>query len=71
MDYQIIPFKNARPTGDVDMWKDYLLDPVKDHARQVVEMGLADRVEVRDTNEKLVFQWPRTVSVPPTSSLSD
>lgn len=40
------------------MWKDYPLDPVKDHAREVVEMGLADRVEVRDTNEKLVFQWP-------------
>lgn len=55
MDYQIIRFKNARPTGDVEMWKDHPLDPVKDHAREVVEKGLADRVEIRDANEKLVF----------------
>jgi len=53
------------------MWKDHPLDPVKDHARELVEMGLADRVEIRDANEKLVFQWPRTVSAATTSSLSD
>jgi hypothetical protein len=71
MDYQIIRFVNSRSTGDSETWKGYPLDPVKDDARRIVESELAERVEVRDADDKLVFQWPRTVSPAPTSNLSD
>lgn len=67
MDYRIIRFVNTRPTGDSETWKDYPLGPVQDHARETVESGLAERVEVRDSDDRLIFQWPRTVTPAPAS----
>jgi hypothetical protein len=71
MNYSILRFVGGRPTGDSETWTDHPLDAVNDHARQIVKTGLADRVEVRDGNGKLVFQWPRTVSRAPSSTLND
>ena len=34
---------------------------VEQQAKHAVEVGLADRVEVRNVNDTLIFQWPRTL----------
>jgi hypothetical protein len=40
---------------------DVPLQLVKDTARNAVELGTADRVEVRDGHDALIYQWPRTL----------
>lgn len=61
MDYQIIRFNNGHRWDGSETWKGHPLSAVQDHAREIVDTGLAERIEVRDQNDGLVFQWPRTV----------
>ncbi|MFK3891755.1 hypothetical protein BRX36_21330 [Sphingomonas sp. S-NIH.Pt1_0416] len=63
MDYQIIRFNNGHRRDGSETWKGHPLTAVQDHAREIIDMGLAERVEVRDESDTLVFQWPRTVKV--------
>lgn len=71
MDYQIVRFVNSRPTGDIETWKNYPLESVKNHAREIIDNKLAERVEIRDSHNTLVFQWPRTISPAPSFNLAD
>lgn len=48
MDYQIIRFNNGHRWEGSETWKGHPLSAVQDHAREIIEMGLAERVEVRD-----------------------
>ena len=68
MDYQIIRFNNGYRWDGSETWKGHPLSAVQDHAREIVEMDLAERVEVRDENDVLVYQWPRTVKAASTPS---
>jgi hypothetical protein len=69
MDYQIIRFNNGHRWDGSETWKGHSLSAVQDHAREIIEMGLAERVEVRDDNDVLVYQWPRTMKAAPTPSM--
>ena len=69
MDYQIIRFNNGHRWDGSETWKGHLLSAVQDHAREIIDMDLAERVEVRDENDVLVFQWPRTVKPAVTPSI--
>ena len=60
MAYNISWFLNGRLEG-TEHSDGFPFSAVKDHARNFVETGVADRVEVRDDNEALVFQHPRTL----------
>lgn len=60
MDYHISRTKNGATDG-VESWKCSPFEAVKDHAREVVDLGLADRVEVRDASQSLVFHYPRVL----------
>jgi hypothetical protein len=60
MDIRIIAQKRGAPAYE-EVWSDRLLDAARDHARTLVENGLADRVEIRDSEDKLLFQYPRTL----------
>ena len=67
MEFEIIQFDGAHRKVDVDAWKGFPLSAVSDHAKELVDLNIAERVEVRDTSGKLVFHWPRTLrpAVPP------
>jgi hypothetical protein len=60
MDVEITRFVGGRWDG-TELWKGLPAEPVQQHAKLIVETGLADRVEVRDMADRLVFQWPRTL----------
>ena len=60
MDYHISRTKNGATDG-VETWQGSPLEAVKEHAREVVDLGLADRVEVRDASQTLVFHYPRVL----------
>lgn len=60
MDFAIKRFIKGRWDG-TEYWKDYPSEPVRQYARMVVAAGSADRVEVRDMADRLLFQWPRTL----------
>lgn len=44
-----------------ETWDDLLFESAKEHARTLVENGIADRVEIRDANGSLVFHYPRVM----------
>ena len=69
MDYQIIRFNNGHRWDGSETWKGHPLSAGQDHAREIIDMDLAERVEVRDENDVLVFQWPRTVKPAVTPSI--
>lgn len=48
-------------TTSIGQWEEILFESAKEHARTVVENGLADRVEIRDDGGNLVFHYPRTL----------
>lgn len=58
MEYHISRTKNGATDG-VEIWKGSPFEAVKNHARDAVGLGLADRVEVRDASQMLVFYYPR------------
>lgn len=64
MDYDIIKYNNGHRYEGSTTWKNHPLEAVKEHVRELIDMGLADRVEVKDTSGQVVFQWPRTVRKP-------
>ena len=68
MDYQIIRFNNGHRWDGSETWKGHPLSAVQDHARDIIDMNLAGRVEVRDESGALVFQWPRTMKAAPQSA---
>lgn len=61
MVYHIVRFVGNR-YGSTEMRKGHQLAVVRSYARQLVESGAADRVEVRNSaNNDLVFQYPRVL----------
>jgi len=61
VDYHIIRFLNGRYDA-TEVRKGHELAVVRSYARQLVESGSADRVEVRNSdNNNLVFQYPRVL----------
>ena len=48
-------------TVAIEQYSDILFESAKDHARTMVESKLADRVEIRNDDGKLVFHYPRVV----------
>lgn len=60
MEYHVSRMKEGRTEG-IETWKGSSLESVKEHARELVDLGLADRVEVRDAAQALVFHHPRVV----------
>ena len=61
MDYHIIRFVDGRYDA-TEVRKGHQLAVVRSYARQLVESGSADRVEVRNSaNNDLVFQYPRVL----------
>jgi hypothetical protein len=61
VDYHIIRFIEGR-FDTTELRKGHELAAVRSYARQLVESGSADRVEVRNSaNNNLVFQYPRVL----------
>lgn len=60
MDYQISRTKDGATNG-VEIWPGSSFEAVKAYAREVVDLGIADRVEVRDASQTLVFHYPRVL----------
>ena len=58
MEYHISRTKNGATAG-VEIWKGSPFESILDHARDVVDLGLADRVEVREASQTLVFHHLR------------
>ena len=67
LDYKIIRFDNGHRNAGSEEWKNFPLSAVQDKARLLVDTGLAERVEVRDASDTLVFQFPRTLKPAPKS----
>ena len=61
--YTIIFYRAGRKLGSTPWGKG--LDSAKGHAVDHLAIKGADRVEVRDESDQLVFQHPRTVSLAP------
>ncbi len=61
MDYHIVRFIGGRYES-TEVRKGHQLAVIRSYARQLVESGSADRVEVRNSaNNNLVFQYPRAL----------
>ena len=60
MDYHISRTKDGATDG-VEIWTVSSFEAVKAYAREVVDLDLADRVEVRDASQTLVFHYPRVL----------
>ena len=57
MRYTIHRYKDG--SHDTEVWPDSSLKEAREYAMRVTEDGLADRVEVRDDNGRLVLNVPR------------
>ena len=66
MRYKIRSEMNGRLVAE-ESYSGVLFEAAKQHARDMVENGLATRTEIRDEqqNGKLVYHYPRTVSKAP------
>lgn len=60
MEYKINRYVRERLDG-IEVIKDQPTHSVFGHAKQVVELGLCERVEVADQRDEIVFRWPRTL----------
>ncbi|NWK97936.1 hypothetical protein DM806_20190 [Sphingobium lactosutens] len=63
MEYEIIRFINGKRRDGSEKLKGFPLADAQGQAKQLVETGVAERVEVRGPEDVLLFQWPRTMSV--------
>lgn len=61
MEYEIIRFNKQHGWDGSETLKGFPLSMAQDQARQLVETGIAERVEVRGPDKVLLFQWPRTL----------
>lgn len=63
MDYESTAI-NSDGTHDLTMYRGEPLSAAMDHAPIRVDAGFAIRVEIRDSNQKLVGQYPSVLRVP-------
>lgn len=59
MEYRIVRYGRERQRG-IDTIRGKPLPIVRDLAKRSVEQGLAERVEVVDLDNAIVFRWPQT-----------
>lgn len=60
MDLTLKRYTRGRLDG-TELWRGYQLEQITEEARELVEAGVADRVDVLDDDRKRLFRWPASL----------